>query len=439
MQDTITGQTGAISRDWHGRGSNGQVIADGHAATLTFTPANVGTYTVTNAVTDSANPANNGSAASTITVTNVPPGVTLSGADAANEGDTKTYAFTTSDLGANETFRLVSATASGGTVSNSQFDSMTGAGSFDVAFNNAETSTVTVVVADADGGQGSASQTVSVAAVAPTVTLSGPTTANEGDTKTYSFTTTDPGMGDTFGSAVVAIAGNGVTYNSGSLSFSSTTGSGSFTVTFSNPLASALPATISVQVEDAATDNLLTGTSNTLSVAVAAVAPTVTWTSVPGTANEGQMELYTFTVSDPGSNDAFSLVSEAATGGTVSNATIAATAGTATGSFDVTFNQGTFTSSATSTSIVGLTVEDNAANNGLAATATPQSVTVIPVAPTVTLSGATTANEGDMKLYTFSVSDPDTLDTFTVNAPTASGGTITTTSGTRPRTRAVST
>ena len=128
------------------------------------------------------------------------------------------------------------------------------------------------------------------------------------------------------------------------------------------------------------------------------------------------MLLYTFTVTDPGPNDTFSVVSESATGGTVSNLQIGSTAGSTTGSFDVTCDQGVFTTSAPIVSTVSVTVQDNAAANGLTGTVS-QSVAISPVAPTVTLSGETAAFEGDTKQYTFTVSDPDTLDAYNITAP----------------------
>src|SRR5207244_1112750 len=53
-------------------------------------------------------------------------------------------------------------------------------------------------IIDKDGGFTEYTTNVHVNNVAPTVTLTGPTTATEGDLKHYSFTTSDPGTLDTF-------------------------------------------------------------------------------------------------------------------------------------------------------------------------------------------------------------------------------------------------
>src|SRR5207253_790145 len=134
-----------------------------------------------------------------VAVANVAPTVTLVGPSSASEGQTKHYTFTTSDPGV-DTFSVV-ATAGGGvgTVSNVLVDCATGAGSFDVTFSDGPaTSTVSVQLQDSDGDASNVSTIgVAVANVAPTVTLVGPGSANEGQTKHFTFTTSDPGV-DTF-------------------------------------------------------------------------------------------------------------------------------------------------------------------------------------------------------------------------------------------------
>src|SRR5262249_60050297 len=75
-----------------------------------------------------------------------------------------------------------------------------------------------------------ASIDVAVANVAPTVTLSGVNGANEGDTKHYTFTTSDPGA-DTF--TLVATSGGSVGTIS-NLAFNGATGPGTFDVKFAN-------------------------------------------------------------------------------------------------------------------------------------------------------------------------------------------------------------
>ena len=68
--------------------------------------------------------------------------------------------------------------------------------------------TVTVTVTDKNGASDSDTFSVHVNNVAPTVVLTGPTAANEGETKTYTYTATDPGA-DTL--AVTESCGTGGT------------------------------------------------------------------------------------------------------------------------------------------------------------------------------------------------------------------------------------
>ena len=137
--------------------------------------------------------ANAGSLA--ITVKNVAPEVTLTGSTTANEGETLSYSYTTSDPG-DETFSLDNETCGvGGILSNSSFDSVIGAGSFDCTFpDGLATTTVSIAVSDGDDGSGSDSIIVDVANVAPTIALSGPASVDEGSLYTLTLDpVTDPG------------------------------------------------------------------------------------------------------------------------------------------------------------------------------------------------------------------------------------------------------
>ena len=68
-----------------------------------------------------------------VTVDNVDPTVTFTGASPVNEGSTHTYSYTTSDPGA-ETFSRDAQSCDGGTLSGATFSSATGAGSFDCTY-----------------------------------------------------------------------------------------------------------------------------------------------------------------------------------------------------------------------------------------------------------------------------------------------------------------
>ena len=290
----------------------------------------------------------------------------------------------------------------------------TATGSFDVTFlAGSGTTNVSIQVQDSDGLLSStATQTVAVASPAPTVTFSAsnPISANVGDTKLYTFNVTDPRVSDTF--CIVSATATDGTVSNVTMGSTAGTATGSFDVTFIDGPGT---ANVSVQVQDS--DGTLSNTA-TQTVAVANVAPTVTLSaSNPSSAKEGDTELYTFNVTDPGALDTFSVVSAQATDGTVSNVTMGSTAGTATGSFDVTFIDGPATSS------VSIQVRDKYGADSNIAT---QTVAVANVAPTVTLSPSnpSSAVEGDTELYTFNVTDPGIIDTFSVLSAVATDGTV---------------
>ena len=115
---------------------------------------------------------------------------------------------------------------------------------------------------------------MTVANVAPTVSVTGPATADEGDTKTYSFTVSDPGT-DTFTvepASRTATPARRTTAPMSPVRSRSTRGGGSFKCFFADG-----PATASVKMKvtdsDGASD---TDSESVQVVAVANVAPSVT-------------------------------------------------------------------------------------------------------------------------------------------------------------------
>ncbi len=146
-----------------------------------------------------------------------------------------------------------------------------------------------------DTTSASASSTISYVAAAPNVTLTGPSSANEGDVKLYTFTTTDGYPNATF--SIVSISG-GADGTVSNIQFNPSTGSGSFDVTFIDGGATPTPSTVSVQVQDS--NGVLSNVSS-INVAVANVAPSNLSVSQSATKiNEGgRIGLYG-TFSDPG-------------------------------------------------------------------------------------------------------------------------------------------
>src|SRR5207245_1907263 len=116
-------------------------------------------------------------------------------------------------------------------------------GAQDHTYADNGTYTVTVKVTDKDGGSDSKTFDVIVSNVAPTVTLSGPASASEGQAQHYTYTTSDPGQDSV---AVVAITA-GPDADISNQQFDSATGAGSFDVTFRD---GPNTSTVSVQVQD---------------------------------------------------------------------------------------------------------------------------------------------------------------------------------------------
>jgi len=232
-----------------------------------------------------------------VTAANTAPTVTLNGDALANEGDTKTYTFTTSDPDAAETFSLVEATCgANGNKSNESFNSSTGAGSFDCTFpDGPANSTVNVEVSDGDASD-SDSINVTISNVGPTVAFTGgPTEVDENTVTghTYTYSISDPGD-DTIDS-VVTSCGTGGTKVVGSDTNDDT--SGSFKCIFPDGPASPT-VTASATDSDGATGN-----TAMLGVTVNNVAPTVTADFVSASVNCGAVNS-TLNISfvDPGTD-----------------------------------------------------------------------------------------------------------------------------------------
>jgi PKD domain len=139
---------------------------------------------------------------------------------------------------------------------------------------------------------------------------------------------------------------------------------------------------------------------------VANVAPGITGLSGDTNVNEGSAtHTYTYSIVDPGSNDSQTVAVScgSADGAAVSNATNNATGG----SFDCTFPDGEVPAGV---STISVQATDDESVSGSASTL---DVTVNNVAPTVSnLAGDTSVNENGSSThhYTYSISDPGTLD-----------------------------
>ena len=178
---------------------NGTALATETGSTLNLATAGNGnrgdSITVRVTVTDGNGGSDNKTSAALV-IGNTAPVVNLTGSTTTDEGTTNLYNYTVDDPDA-ETFTLVSKTcgANGNSPSVGAFDAATGSGSFTCVFPDGPgSSDVSVTVKDVDNASDTAKLTVDIANVAPTVTLTAaPATADEGQTKTYTYTATDPG------------------------------------------------------------------------------------------------------------------------------------------------------------------------------------------------------------------------------------------------------
>ena len=187
-----------------------------------------------------------------------------------------------------------------------------------------------------------------------------PSSANEGDTKTYSFAITDPDSTSwTYPAGYPSCGANGTL--SGTPSIDSTAKTGTFDCTFPNGPAS---STVAAEVSDG------TDTSSELdqTVAVANVAPSVSFTSAPANAFEGGTKTYAFSVGDPGATDTYGAATGTpdcgAHGSYVAGSlTLSGTSGSQTGSFQCSFAVGP------SSTTVSIAFTDSDGSTGAPATA----------------------------------------------------------------------
>ncbi len=265
---------------------NGSAYAGGSAVNFSFTPDDNGTYVVSLMVTD--DDGGIGSNSSTITVDNVLPSIAIGGDGSVNEGSV--YSLT------------LGAVTDPGTDTVSRYTVHWGDGSSDTyGAGGVQTHTygdgpntyaITVDLIDEDGTflNRANALDVTVLNVAPAVTLSGLASADEGQIRHYTFTTSDPSLD----SISVVATGGGVVGAVSNLVFEADTGAGSFDVTFSDG-----PATSSVTVQVMDSDGAVSNVA-LLDVSVANVAPTITGVSV----GEVRVEGTAITVGGPATDPA---------------------------------------------------------------------------------------------------------------------------------------
>jgi hypothetical protein len=412
--DPGTLDTHTVTIDW-GDGSPNTVIplAAGilaYSTSHTYADDNaLDSYTISIGVSDD----DSGSTSTTkgISVHNVAPELSAVGVTSASidENGTATLEGTITDPGTNDTFTL---TVDWGEGAPQVYPLSAGSTSFSVThqyLDDNPTATASdvysigVSIEDDDLGSDTASSSVTVKNVAPVlsaVATAGP--IDENGTSTLTGTITDPGTKDTFTLTVDWGEGSRVDY-------AIAAGATSFSVTHQylddNPTGTAFDVySISVSITDDDTGS----DTDSASQRVNNVAPaSLTASASPASIDENASTTVSGSFTDPGTQDTHTVV--ITWGGGEGSTTLTLLAGVLTYSASHTYLDDNPTVTTSDSYSIGVTVTDD--DTGSASKST--SVTVNNVAPSVTLTGPTTANEGDTKSYSYSWTDPGTLDTFT--------------------------
>ncbi|WP_428938143.1 PKD domain-containing protein [Fontivita pretiosa] len=359
------------------------VWGDGAVQTVTGNPSSVthvfadsGTYSITAAATDEDGTYT--SNAKALTVTNVAPTLSISGANSVAEGATYTLNLSASDVGNDTISRWVINWGDGTAAQtiNGNPSSITH------VFADNGSYTITATATDEDGTYNANTKAVTVTNVAPTLTISGPNSVQSGSVYTLSLSSSDPGSdtitswtidwGDGTGPQVVA-------GNPSSVTHTYSGGSATYTISAS------------------ATDE--DGTYNANSKSVSVVGPTVTADAGgPYTVAEGgSVQLDGSSSSGSGLSYAWDLDGDGIFGETGAAATRGVETG-ATPTFNATGLDGP------SSRTVSLRVTDSGGNTSTA-TAT---INITNVAPTLSISGANSVAEGATYTLNLSASDPGT-------------------------------
>ncbi|QDT13384.1 VCBS domain-containing protein [Planctomycetes bacterium K23_9] len=364
----------------------GSPFVTGSTQSFTFTPDDEGTYVATLTVTDVAG---NASAPVTqsITVTNVAPTLTISGAATVDEGATYTLNLASSDPGDDTITQWDINWGDGSPVETVAGDPSTATHVF---ADGANSYSISATATDEDGTfSATAPVAVTINNVAPTIALTGAASVDEGSVYTLNFgAVTDPGT-DTPTNYIVD-------WNDGSPAETFAAGTASATHTFADGAAT---PTISVSVVDEDGTHAAAGT---LAVTVDNVAPTIALT---GAASVDEGSVYTLNfgaVTDPGTDTPTNYIVD------WNDGSPAETFAAGTASATHTFADG----AATPTISVSVVDED-----GTHAAAGTLAVTVDNVAPTLTISGAATVDEGATYTLNLASSDPgdDTITQWDIN------------------------
>lgn len=251
-------------------------------ASASFSGLDDGTYTVRLRSLETGGGGLSTVVTRTVTVTNVAPVVTITGAPGGSitEGTAVTLGQTTTDAGAVDTHTYAWSVTKNG----SAFASGSGTG-FSFTPDDNGSYVVTVVATDDDGGQDTDSRTINVVNQAPLIDLGADLILDQGQPLSYVGSFTDPGLVDTFVGAV--------DYGAGSEALSLTP---ERTFVLSRPYQAVETLAIDVTITD---DDGGVGTER-LNVTWVNITPTIESVANTGPTLPGNPVTVTVTAADPG-------------------------------------------------------------------------------------------------------------------------------------------
>jgi hypothetical protein len=364
--DGVYGETGA-----------GASRGNETGATPTFSAVGLdgnGTFSISLRVTDSSSQTSTTSAA--ISITNVAPTLSLGGASSVSEGSTYTLSFSATDPGPD--------TITSWLVNWGDGNTQTASGSLSSVthvYADNGSYTITASATDEDGTYAFSPKSVTVTNIAPSLSLGGATSVNEGAPYTLSLGTTDPGP-DTVSQWVINWGDGSSNTYAGNVSSAAHTyaDQGAYTVNVS------------------ATDEDGTYAASPRSVTVQNVAPTIALSGAATTAEGAVYSLTLGTVTDPGADMVTSWLVAWGDGTTNTYASGGAKTHTYADNF-------------IGNIVVSLVDEDG---THIGAT---RAISVTNVAPTFTITGANSVSEGTAYALSFAATDPgaDTITGWSVN------------------------
>jgi|GEM_PF-1839254 len=355
--------------DW---GDGSTSTAGGATESVTHVYADNGNYTITATVTD--DDGGTGTTTKSLLVTNVAPAPTATGNANVNEGSVYTLDLAANDAGTADTHTWTIDWGDGHT-STLSGSALAATHTYADGLNNY---TINVSVTDDDGATASATKAITVLNVAPTASVMGAASVNEGSAYVLDLSGTEPGD-DSVVWTVDWGDGQSDTYNglTGQLTHVYTDGANNYTIN------------VTLTDSDGATD------TTSQAVTVNNVAPTITLT---GAANSAEGSVYTLTIAadDPGDDTITSWQIDWGDGSTTAGA--------------LGNNTHTYADNGNYTITVTATDEDGSY------TAT-KGVAVSNVAPTITLTGAANSAEGSVYTLTIAAGDPgdDTITSWQID------------------------